>query len=177
MSDSTDITRRVIREAAAERNRLHALGARLPSAAPELVSAYADSRAFLDRAVSDEALARLRSRDPAALEYAVCFLEVYPLCPDSGFAVRDLVKAFKNSYITEDFTGRLRAALLAIAAQPPRDELKHLRQLALKVADEAFVADLDKLGDSDDLVAAANARLFADYITKHWDTPPWETNP
>ncbi|MEN9591808.1 MAG: hypothetical protein RJA21_260 [Gemmatimonadota bacterium] len=175
MSEDSQAIRRTLSNAAAERNRLHDLGARRPEAAPELIAAYAASGEFLDRLTSDDALARLRARDPVALEHAACFLEVYPHCPDSGFAVRDLVKTFKHAYIPENFTGRLRAALLAIAAQPPRDELKHLRQLALKVADEAFVADLDKLGESRDLVAAANARLFADYITKHWENPPWET--
>lgn len=175
MPEDSESTRRAIREAAAERVRLHAMGARLPSASPELVSAYTATGAFLKKLTSDDALERLRAGDTDALEYAACFLEVHPLCPDSGFAVRDLVKVLKHAKIPGNIAARLRIALLAIAGQPPRDELKHLRQLALKVADETFVSDLDRLGESHDIVAAANARVFADYITKHWDSPPWAT--
>lgn len=175
MPDNSEETRRAIREAAAERSRLHAAGARRADAPPELATAYARNREFIDRVTGDEALARLRAGDPAALGHAVCFMEVYPLCPDSGFAARDLAKTLRHAEIPGAFAGRLRAALLALATLPPRDEIKYLRQLALKVADEAFVADLDKLGESDDPVAAANARIFADYIAKHWDAPPWET--
>lgn len=154
-----------IRAAAAERVRLHAAGARANDAPETLKHAYADSHAFLDRLVDEAALRRLSEGEPDALEYALCFLEVYPLCPDSGFAIRDLVRALRDTRLPDEVTSRLRAALLTILTHPVRDEMKHLRKLALKVADESFVLDLDGLVESADLVTAENARALARYLT------------
>ena len=65
---------------------------------------------------------------------------------------------------------RVRTALLAIVAQPARDEMKHLRQLALAVADEEFLLALDALADSGATPASPNAVALANYLTKRWDT-------
>ena len=164
MTDTSAQMRAAIRAAATERTRLHALGARTPEAAPELAAAYAANREFLEKLNSPEALALLSAGDEDALEYAACFLEVYPLCPDSGFAMRDLVRALRDTRIPANLGKRLRVAFLTIVTHPARDEMKHLRQLALRVSDQPFVLALDRLTESRDLVTAENSRSLANYI-------------
>lgn len=165
MNAASENFRELIRSGAAERNRLHALGARTPEASPELIAAYAANRAFIEKINAPEALARLSAGDEDALEYAVCFLEVYPLCPDSGFAMRDLVRALRDTAIPANLGKRLRAAFLAIVTHPARDEMKHLRRLALRVSDQPFVLALDRLAESRDIDTAENARSLATYIS------------
>lgn len=168
MSERSEFLRRHIRECAAERAALHAAGARQPDAPPELVARYAATRAFLEKLTAPDALARLSAGDPDAVEYALCFLEVYPLCPDSGFAVRDLVRALRDTSVPDKNAPRLRAAMLTILNRPPRDEFKHLRRLALRVADTAFIEALDRMSESAEIVPAENARVLAAYITNRW---------
>ncbi len=175
MSDTGATTRRFIREAAQERARISQEVRAYPrDGAPEsLREAYARTRRFIERATAPEALAALAAGDAEALEYAVCFIEEHPFCPDSGFALRDIARALKSARIPEPEAARLRAALLAIFGGPTRDEMKHLRQLALVVADEDFVRALDALGESGSDEVGANAAALAGYISKHWGAPPW----
>ncbi len=172
MPDPAHATRRAILAAAEERNRWHR--ARL-AGEPGAAEAFAGSRAFIDRLTAPDALAALARVEPDALEYAVCFLEAHPRCPDSGFAIRDLVRALKPAAIPEAAAARLRAALLDIVRQPARDEFKHLRQLALKVADSDLLSALDTLAETapDDSPARANARALGDYLTRRHDDTPW----
>ncbi len=172
MPESTEDLRRTIREAAAERNRLHeALRTTTPGTGTgEEARAYAATRRFIDRMRSPEALAALAAGEPDALEYALCFLEEHPFCPDSGFALRDIARALRRSPMPPAAAARVRTALLAIVAQPARDEMKHLRQLALAVADEEFLLALDALADAGATPASANAVALANYLTKRWDT-------
>ena len=165
--DPSEKTRHAIRVAAERRAALHAAARAGDTRAG---AEYPESKNFLEQLTAPAALDALTRGDHAAWEYALCFLEVYPRCPDSGFAVRDLVRAIKHAELPEYALPRLRTALLSIAAQPARDELKHLRHLALKVADEPFLHALDDLAAAapDDLESAA--RTLADYITRRWDT-------
>lgn len=179
MPDTSEAIRTAIREAAVERARLHEhLKSMPPGARPApLAEAYAKSRGFIDRITGAEALAALRAGAPAALEYAVCFLEEHPFCPDSGFALRDIARTLKHVRIPPPHAARIRAALLDLAALPARDEMKHLRQLALTVADEEFLHALDALADAAEGPGRENATALATYLTKHWESPPWAAHP
>lgn len=167
--------RTAIRAAADHRNRCHAA---VRAGTPGADTAFAASRDFITRLTAPDALARLARAEPDALDYATAFLEVYPRCPDSGFAVRDIVRALKTAPIPGHAAARLRAALLTLATQPARDEFRHLRQLALKVADSAFLDDLDSLAEAHDETTDAhrNARALGDYLARHRDHPPGITD-
>lgn len=166
MTESSDAMRVAIRAAAAERARLHAARR---AGEPVSEADYAATRAFIDRATSPAALASLQSGGRDALEYGVCFLEVYPFCPDSGFAARDLARALRTAPLSREHEARLRAAFLHIAAGPSRDESRHLRPLLLRVADESLLAALDEMAESaPEDSARGHARALADYLVRKW---------
>lgn len=178
MTEPPETTRRAILAAAAERARLHDA---LRAAASERTHSgvtrdYEASRHFIDRITKANALSALAAAEPDALEYAVCFLEAHPLCPDSGFALRDIARSLKRADIPAPHAARIRTALLNIVAKPSRDEMRHLRQLALTVADEGFLHALDALVASGVEPGSGNAMAMTTYLTKHWDAPPWREN-
>jgi hypothetical protein len=73
---------------------------------------------------------RLRSRDPAAIESAVVFVEADPWCYQSGYTKVRLLRGLRHAPLTADQIRRLRRALFHAVDRSDRRELAQWWRLA-----------------------------------------------
>lgn len=166
--------RRQLETLAEERRTLREQDAHLDDEASPERRRYAETGRLLRDFAGTEAIDAIARGDVAAKTRAIIYLETNPLCADSGFVARDLAKALRAAELDTCEIARIRRLIRNRLEEPLRDEFKYLRQLALRIADEAFVLELDATVESADLPASENARALARYITGRWESETTE---
>ena len=114
---------------------------------------------YLERACDEE-----RYEDSDLLEFAVCFLEVDPWFFRSGYLKQILLTRLKRSELVEPFKQRLRGVLGDAARRRGTREFKYYCRLAVALANQQLVGELEALCSNTDTAVAQRARMMLEAI-------------
>ena len=116
-------------------------------------------------------LARLKAAEPEAVETAIAFLLADPWFHGSGFIKQDLCRALHGLTFSKDQGARINRAVLRVIDRGFRPELRTLRRLARRTADEGFLDDLRERRGSPDPGVRRRAEWFLNHLEAFVRTP------
>lgn len=94
------------------------------------------------------------------LEFVVCFLEVDPWFYRSGYLKQVFLTRVKRSVLSEALKERLRKVVLDAVERRGTREFKYYCRLAVVLADQQLVAELETAAASTDAAIANRARMM-----------------